>query len=146
MLQPYLNSNVQVIKQYEVDVKVHGDPIHIQETLLNIIKNALEAMGNDGRLLVKLYKTRRKVYIDITDSGKGIPKDKLDQVLNPFFSTKGTKGNYGLGLTYSYNVMQKHGGDISIKSKVDQGTTFTLSLPARRVLKINEQFNIDGRS
>jgi len=146
LLQPYLNSNVQVIKQYEVDVKVHGDPIHIQETLLNIIKNALEAMGNDGRLLVKLYKTRRKVYIDITDSGKGIPKDKLDQVLNPFFSTKGTKGNYGLGLTYSYNVMQKHGGDISIKSKVDQGTTFTLSLPARRVLKINEQFNIDGRS
>ncbi|MGM2815880.1 ATP-binding protein, partial [Bacillus cereus group sp. Bce007] len=42
LLQPYLNSNVQVIKQYEVDVKVHGDPIHIQETLLNIIKNALE--------------------------------------------------------------------------------------------------------
>ncbi|MRA75934.1 ATP-binding protein, partial [Bacillus thuringiensis] len=86
------------------------------------IKNALEAMSNDGRLLVKLYKTRRKVYIDITDSGKGIPKDKLDQVLNPFFSTKGTKGNYGLGLTCPYNAMQKHGGVISIKSKVNQGT------------------------
>ncbi|MGM2880243.1 ATP-binding protein, partial [Bacillus cereus group sp. BC57] len=58
----------------------------------------------------------------------------------------GTKGNYGLGLTYSYNVMQKHGGDISIKSKVNQGTTFTLSLPAKRVLEVNEQFNIDGGS
>ncbi|MBT2576867.1 HAMP domain-containing histidine kinase [Bacillus sp. ISL-8] len=146
LLQPYLTSKIKVVKQYEVDAKVHADPIHIQETLLNIIKNALEAMNNEGHILIKLYKTRRRIYIDITDNGKGIPKDKLDQVLNPFFSTKGTKGNYGLGLTYSYNVMQKHGGDIAIKSKVNQGTTFTLSLPFRRVIESNEQFNIDGRS
>ncbi|MGN4864067.1 sensor histidine kinase [Bacillus cereus group sp. MYBK132-2] len=137
LLQPYLNSDINIIKNYEVDVKVLGDSIHLQETFLNIIKNAIEAMESKGEIVIKIYKTKRKLFIDFKDSGKGIKKDELLLVLNPFYSTKGTKeGNYGLGLTYCYNVMQKHHGDITMKSKLGQGTTFTLSFPSKRIIEL----------
>ncbi|MGG0446858.1 ATP-binding protein, partial [Bacillus mycoides] len=113
--------------------------VHLQETFLNIIKNAIEAMEKQGAILIKLYNAPKKVYIDFIDTGKGIEKDKVFLVLNPFYSTKkNTKGNYGLGLSYCYNVMQKHNGDIVIKSKINQGTTITLSLPSKRVLEIQQ--------
>lgn len=89
LLQPYLNSDINIIKNYEVDVKVLGDSIHLQETFLNIIKNAIEAMESKGEIVIKIYKTKRKLFIDFKDSGKGIKKDELLLVLNPFYSTKG---------------------------------------------------------
>lgn len=144
LLQPYL-SEINITKQYEIDVKIYGDPVHLQETFLNIIKNAIEAMEKHGDILIKLYNTHKKVYIDFIDTGKGIEKDKVFLVLNPFYSTKkNTKGNYGLGLSYCYNVMQKHNGDIAIKSKINQGTTITLSLPSKRILEI-QQSNTNNR-
>ncbi|WP_332698396.1 sensor histidine kinase [Halalkalibacter lacteus] len=143
LLKPYLHSDINVIKQYEVDATIFGDTAQIQETFLNIIKNAIEAMDGRGIILIKIYKTRRKIHIDFTDTGKGIEKDKLSLVLDPFYSTKRQQVNYGLGLTYCYNVFQKHGGDISIKSRVNQGTTFSLALPTKRIIdiKINQQSN-----
>ena len=145
LLKPYLNlhTDIDIVKQYTVDATIFGDTAQIQETFLNIIKNAIEAMDGRGVILIKIYKTRRKVYIDFTDTGKGIEKDKLSLVLDPFYSTKRQQVNYGLGLSYCYNVFQKHGGDISIKSRVNQGTTFTLSLPTKRIIdiKINQQSN-----
>jgi len=135
LLQPYLNSEVSIIKQYEVDVKLYGDSIHLQETFLNIIKNAVEAMDGHGAIEIKVYKTRKHVYIDFIDNGKGIEKDKISLVLNPFYSTKARVGNYGLGLTYCYNVIEKHGGDILVKSQINQGTTITLALPNKRIIE-----------
>lgn len=148
LLQPHLDlKEIHIIKQSEIDVKIYGDPIHIQETCLNIIKNALEAMDERGVISIKIYRTRRNVFIDITDNGKGIEKDKLLLVLDPFYSTKGKVGNYGLGLTYCYNVMQKHGGDISVKSQINQGTTVTLLFPTKRIIdiKITQQSNQVGQ-
>ncbi|OIK12903.1 ATP-binding protein [Bacillus sp. MUM 116] len=127
-------NRITVLKQYEIDVQVYGDPIHLQEAFLNIFKNAIEAMDSSGQLLIKIYKTRKFTHIDFIDNGKGIENDKIPLVLDPFYSTKGRLGNYGLGLSYCYNVMQKHGGNISIKSKKNQGTTITLSLPNKRIL------------
>lgn len=135
LIQPHI-SNINIIKNYEVDAKVYGDFVHLQETALNIMKNAIEAMNYSGILLIKIYKTRKKTYIDFIDNGKGIEKDKVSQILDPFFSTKKRVGNFGLGLTYCYNVMAKHEGDITVKSQLDQGTTITLSLPNKRVFDI----------
>lgn len=117
LAQPYIGKEVHIVKQYEVDIFIHGDFVHLQETFLNIIKNAIEAMNKKGHIFIKIYKTRRRIYIDIKDEGMGIKKRDQSLVLNPFYSTKGHKGNYGLGLTYCYNVVQQHNGDISIKSK-----------------------------
>ncbi|MEF3305470.1 sensor histidine kinase [Paenibacillus sp. GYB003] len=135
LLEPLLESKgAGIVKQFDIDLKVVGDSVHIRETIANIVKNALEAMDNGGTVLLKTYRTRRDAYLDITDTGKGIEKAKRALVFDPFYSTKGRAGNYGLGLTYCYNVMQKHGGSISVKSRPGQGTTFTLAFPMRRVV------------
>jgi len=145
LLKPYLNMNpdITIIKQYEVDAIVFGDTEQLQETYLNIIKNASEAMNGQGVILIKVYKTRKKIHIDFIDEGKGIGKDELTRVLDPFYSTKHNQKNFGLGLTYCYNVLKKHGGDILVKSKVEKGTTFTLTLPSKRIIefRVNEQSN-----
>lgn len=145
LLKPYLNMNpdITIIKQYEVDAIVFGDTEQLQETYLNIIKNASEAMHGKGVILIKVYKTRKKIHIDFIDEGKGIGKDELTRVLDPFYSTKHNQTNFGLGLTYCYNVLKKHGGDILVKSKVEKGTTFTLTLPSKRIIefRVNEQSN-----
>ncbi|MDR4221831.1 ATP-binding protein [Priestia megaterium] len=145
LLKPYLNMNpdITIIKQYEVDAIVFGDTEQLQETYLNIIKNASEAMNGQGVILIKVYKTRKKIHIDFIDEGKGIGKDELTRVLDPFYSTKHNQTNFGLGLTYCYNVLKKHGGDILVKSKVEKGTTFTLTLPSKRIIefRVNEQTN-----
>ncbi|MCT9852330.1 HAMP domain-containing sensor histidine kinase [Priestia megaterium] len=145
LLKPYLNVNpdITIIKQYEVDAIAFGDTEQLQETYLNIIKNASEAMNGQGVILIKVYKTRKKIHIDFIDEGKGIGKDELTRVLDPFYSTKHNQTNFGLGLTYCYNVLKKHGGDILVKSKVEKGTTFTLTLPSKRIIefRVNEQSN-----
>ncbi|MFK7691388.1 sensor histidine kinase [Paenibacillus sp. HJGM_3] len=134
LLKPLIESKgAGIIKQFDVDLKMVGDSVHIRETIANIVKNALEALDAGGTVLLKAYRTRRTAYLDITDTGKGIEKAKRALVFDPFYSTKGRTGNYGLGLTYCYNVMQKHGGSISVKSRPGQGTTFTLSFPMKRV-------------
>ncbi|WP_242230106.1 sensor histidine kinase [Bacillus cereus group sp. BfR-BA-01329] len=135
LAQPYIGKEVHIVKQYEVDIFIHGDFVHLQETFLNIIKNAIEAMNKKGHIFIKIYKTRRRIYIDIKDEGIGIKKRDQSLVLNPFYSTKGHKGNYGLGLTYCYNVVQQHNGDISIKSKENQGTTMSIWLPSKRIVE-----------
>ncbi|MFB5563076.1 sensor histidine kinase [Bacillus cereus] len=135
LAQPYIGKEVHIVKQYEVNIFIHGDFVHLQETFLNIIKNAIEAMNKKGHIFIKIYKTRRRIYIDIKDEGMGIKKRDQSLVLNPFYSTKGHKGNYGLGLTYCYNVVQQHNGDISIKSKENQGTTMSIWLPSKRIVE-----------
>ncbi|WP_025688590.1 sensor histidine kinase [Paenibacillus zanthoxyli] len=126
--------SVQIEKQYNTDLLILGDPVHLQETIINCIKNAIEAMDRkNGKLILKLYEARKQVYIEITDNGKGIETEKIPYVLDPFYSTKLTDGNYGLGLTYCYSVIQKHGGVLTLRSKINQGTTVTLSLPTKRV-------------
>ncbi|MCM3603136.1 HAMP domain-containing histidine kinase [Robertmurraya korlensis] len=137
LLQPLI-SEVKIKKNYEMDVKVYGDFVHLQETTLNILKNAIEAMGSNPSITIKIYLTRGKVFIDFNDNGKGIEKDKISSILDPFYSTKKRVGNFGLGLTYCYNVMTKHQGDITVKSQINQGTTITLILPKKRVIEIQE--------
>jgi signal transduction histidine kinase len=141
LLKPYITSDITIIKQYETNVELVGDVIHIQEAFMNIIKNAIEAMDKRGSLTIKVYQSRNKVYIDFKDNGRGIEQDQVPLVLDPFYSTKRKVGNYGLGLTYCYNVIQKHDGDISIKSQVNQGTTITFMFPSKRIRSINKHHN-----
>lgn len=135
LMQPHL-SKVKIIEKFEEDVSVYGDYIHIQEVFLNILKNALEAMNYSGTITIRVYRNR-KLYIDFSDTGKGIEKEHLSKIIEPFYSTKKKVGNFGLGLTYCYNVLSKHGGNIEISSKFGQGSTISLSLPKKRIIKQN---------
>lgn len=100
-----------------------------QQVLINLIKNALEAMGNmkEGKHLELglTHEGNRFVQLHIRDSGQGISPDEIDQIFIPFFSTK--KGGTGVGLSISKQIMQKQKGDISVQSQPGRGSVFTLS-------------------
>jgi signal transduction histidine kinase len=102
----------------------------LQEILLNLFTNAFAAMDDGGTMTVTArVKKRQQIEVGVSDTGHGIPQSDIGRVFEPFFSTKIGKGGTGLGLSITYGLAQELGGDIRVKSKVGEGTTFIVTLP-----------------
>ncbi len=112
------------------------DENQIQQVFVNLITNAVQAMSPKGELSIvtRYNKNNDSVEIYFKDTGKGILPEFLPHIFDPFFSTKGVEGT-GLGLSVSYGIIKKHKGNISVESKVEVGTTFTIELPVYPVRK-----------
>jgi len=124
--------NVEVVTDVDPGLPiVVVDAAQIQQVFINIILNALEAMPEGGRLEIRARNKAELVTVDFIDTGCGIPESVMGKIFDPLFTTK-PKG-IGLGLAMSKSIMERHGGDIGVKSKEGKGTTFTLSLPTRMV-------------
>ena len=110
------------------------DETQISSLLQNLLKNAQQAMGDRGRLGVRIWNSvfaednRPCIRVSIEDSGPGIPQGQLDQIFNPFYSTKGSGS--GIGLTTAHSIARRHGGTLTVRSEVGTGTVFELALPA----------------
>lgn len=117
----------------EMDEKLPNldtDAGRLQQVILNIINNAFAAMENNGRLQVKAAMANKdNIVLTISDTGCGIPEADIKRVFEPFFSTKTGKGGTGLGLSITYGLVEQLGGTIDVKSEVNRGTTFTITLP-----------------
>jgi len=127
-------ANVKLHKSIEAGLPpIVMDAPQIEQVLINLFVNALQAMPHGGDLFVEVSKdqTNKGVVIRVRDTGSGIPKDILPNVFDPFFSTKGTKGT-GLGLSVSYGILRQHSGEISVESEEGRGTTFIITLPCHR--------------
>jgi signal transduction histidine kinase len=125
-LPHYAERGVNVERQFAPDLpKVRVDIDKIKQVILNLAKNAVEAMPTGGRLLFSGSADKAVVTLEVTDSGAGISAEV--DVFEPFFTTKsfGT----GIGMTIVRQILAAHGGSISYKSEVDKGTTFTVRLP-----------------
>ena len=118
--------------------KINIIPQDIGRVVLNLITNAfyavndrkkLEQTGFEPTVTVGTKKVGEKVLISVKDNGSGIPKKVLAKIFQPFFTTKPTGQGTGLGLSLSYDIVKLHGGELSVKSKVGEGTTFTIALP-----------------
>jgi two-component system, NtrC family, sensor kinase len=106
------------------------DAGRLQQVILNIINNAFAAMENNGNLRVKVVMEGEKdILLTISDDGCGIPETDIKRVFEPFFSTKTGKGGTGLGLSITYGLIEQLGGTINVKSELNRGTTFTITLP-----------------
>ncbi len=103
------------------------DPAQIKQVLVNLIKNAMQAMQRGGRLTLASGATPDAVWLSITDTGGGIPPEQLQRIFQPFYTTK-EKGT-GLGLMIVQRIIRDHGGRVEMDSRVHQGTTFRLWLP-----------------
>jgi signal transduction histidine kinase len=105
------------------------DVNQIEQVFINFLMNAVEAIQGQGEVWVRSYKDEgnQSVVVEIEDSGMGIPKEHLEKIFDPFFSTK-PKGT-GLGLAVNYGIIQKHGGEIQVSSQPGRGTTMTIRLP-----------------
>jgi len=111
----------QKVPKIEIDIK------YMKQVLLNIIKNAIAAMPNGGLLTLNTFRKEDRVHIQIQDNGVGISEENMAKIFEPYFTTKDFGS--GLGLTVVFKIIKEHGGEISLKSKEGEGTTFTISLP-----------------
>lgn len=111
--------------------QVDGSASEMQQVLLNLINNAIDAMDpGGGNLDIMTRMEDGRVVCSIADTGSGIPQANLSRIFDPFFTTKPVGKGTGLGLSIIYGIINKMGGEISVKSVVNQGTTFILRLPA----------------
>jgi len=101
----------------------------LQQVIINLALNALDAMGDGGTLTIRASKERRNLVVRVTDTGSGISPALGRRVFEPFFTTKEPGRGTGLGLSVSYGIVQKHGGTIDFSSSPGAGTTFTVTLP-----------------
>ncbi len=101
----------------------------IMEVLVNLLKNAAEALPTGGEIQVKTFFERGQAVLQVIDNGVGINKEHLRKVFEPFWSTKGPSAGTGMGLAVSHGIISRHGGSISVDSEQGKGTAFTVTLP-----------------
>ena len=101
----------------------------MKQVLVNLIKNAMQAMTRGGVLGLQTGSTSDWAWVDVSDTGGGIGQDKINHIFEPFYTTK--KKGTGLGLMIVQRIVRQHGGHIELESRVGQGTTFRIRLPLR---------------
>ncbi len=119
--------NIEIVKQYGKIPQIIGDFAQLQQSFMNLILNASESMENGGKLTINTQLAEGMVEIEFIDTGKGIPKENLTKIFEPFFTTK-SKGT-GLGLSVVFGIINRHQGEIEIKSDIGKGTIFIIRLP-----------------
>jgi signal transduction histidine kinase len=125
--------HIEIVKEYSQDLPLISiDREQIKQVFLNILLNAIEATSENGKIIVdtrSFVKPGGEPYLQIrfTDTGCGIPRENLEEIFNPFFTTKNTGS--GLGLSISHQIVQDHKGYIGIESELDKGTSFFINLP-----------------
>jgi anti-anti-sigma factor len=114
--------------------KVYGKRNQLKKAFFNLLKNAFEAIPEKGRILVKHYKSGNSIIVRISDTGVGIPENKLSMLGTPFFTSKTT--GTGMGLTQVYSTIYDHGGTIKVSSEEGKGTTFYIQFPTQSFEKV----------
>lgn len=110
---------------------ISGDKEQLKVALSNLVKNSIEAMLQSPKVLqINTSVSDGRMIIEVTDTGKGIPKDKLKNIFHPFYTSK--IYGPGLGLTFTLKIIQQHGGSILVESEPGKGTMFTIRLPIRK--------------
>ena len=122
--------DIEVHRDYKPDIPdILLDHDQIRQVFLNLINNAGDAISGPGTVTITTRSDDKNVYVTITDTGDGIDPDKIDQVFNPFFTTKDTGKGTGLGLSVSLGIVEAMGGAIDVQSLKGSGSSFTVSLP-----------------
>jgi len=126
----FLNINL-VEKMSDEMMLLRADKNQLIQVIINLVMNAIDAMERKGTLTFLTYRSKndKKVYIEISDTGCGIPEENLSKVFDPFFTTKGPEKGTGLGLSTSYGIVKGNGGRITIKETGPKGTTFLIEFP-----------------
>jgi two-component system NtrC family sensor kinase len=131
MLENYArNNNIDIQTDLEKNIPIiASDEAQLQQVFMNLISNAIDAIGKDGLIKVESRRNDQNITVSITDDGPGIPRDQQKKVFDPFFTTKGTGKGTGLGLWVTYDIIKRMGGTITLKSEMEKGTTFMVTLP-----------------
>lgn len=116
--------------------KIYGNHQGLQQVFLNVITNAVQSMQNGGDFTIRAnLEQDNRINVLIKDTGTGISEEHLPNIFDPFFTTKEVGEGTGLGLSVSYGIIKRHGGQITVTSRVGKGTAFTISLPVHEKIE-----------
>ena len=130
----------------DIEIRIEADPElplvkadggQIQQAIIALATNAVDAMPDGGVLTLRATAEQNRVSIEIEDTGVGIPAEDLSKIFEPFFTTKAVGEGTGLGLAVCYGIVTDHCGRLSVRSNIDKGTTFTINLPVGQKIRSN---------
>jgi signal transduction histidine kinase len=133
-----IKHKAEVVKEYSDVPKLFCYPQQLRQVFLNILKNAIQAIEKRGKIIIRTYEENNNIFVEIIDTGCGIPEELQNRIFEPFFTLKEVGKGTGLGLSIVYGIIKKHKGDIAVKSKIGEGTKFIIKLP------IGGQDNYEG--
>ncbi|WP_303851624.1 sensor histidine kinase [Seleniivibrio woodruffii] len=126
----YINTDALIETDLD-DVVVSGFPTLLQQMVLNLVQNGLDALGENGRIRVTLKRSGGLALLSVADNGCGIPESEIDRIFDPFHTTKAPNRGMGLGLSLVHKIVKKHGGQITVESEEGRGTEFNIRLEIR---------------
>ncbi len=132
LIRGEIQPNVELQVELHEEIVIDYDKTRIEQAVLNILMNAIHAMEETGGILsirTGLAERERLAFVEVTDTGVGIPARNLPHIFDPFFSTKGVGKGTGLGLSLAFANVERHGGSIRVESEPGRGSTFTIRLP-----------------
>jgi signal transduction histidine kinase len=123
-------SGIQIVVERDENLPVvNGDPAQLNQVLVNVVVNAIQAMPDGGMLTIRTMRQKGWVSIIVADTGHGIREEDMDKIFLPFFTTKEVDEGTGLGLSVVYGIVNEHGGRIEVDSKEGQGSHFEIKFP-----------------
>lgn len=136
LLKGEFKSRIEVVKNYGELPKILCYPSQLNQVFMNILANAAHAIDTEGKITISTeLLDGKRIKIEIKDTGRGMDAETTQKVFDPFFTTKDVSQGTGLGMSISYGIVQKHGGEIQVESKPGVGTSFVILLPVRNQTK-----------
>jgi len=130
--KPMSKRKVSVVREFQEGLPVfQANPVQLQQVFTNLVLNAVQAMPGGGTLTVRTRRSGDVLQAEFADTGTGISPELRKRIFEPFFTTKPVGEGTGLGLSVSYGIVRKHGGDIYVESETGRGSVFTVVLPIR---------------
>ena len=131
LLQGKLKDRITVIEKHGDIPEIHCFPGQLNQVFMSLLQNAADAIEGQGTIRITTLRRDDVICVQISDSGRGIPPEKLKTIFNFNFSQTGSRVKMGSGLVTAYNIIQKHQGDIKVDSELGTGSCFTITLPIR---------------
>lgn len=131
LLQSRLKYGIQLNKEFGDLPKFSCSPGQLGQVFMNLLSNAIDAVGNEGEINIKTYVDPYNIIVAICDNGPGIPNDIINKIFDPFFTTKPVGSGTGLGLSITHKIVEQHDGKIEVNSEVGKGTEFVLYFPVK---------------
>ncbi len=135
MLQHSYKNRISIEKDYTLNEMVECYAGELNQVFMNILVNAVQAIPNQGCIIITTAKVNNHAVISISDNGTGMPDNVKAKIFDPFFTTKDVGVGTGLGLSISYGIIEKHGGTLTVESEVNQGTRFIIAIPLHLIDK-----------
>jgi two-component system NtrC family sensor kinase len=124
------DKGIEIVQEIDIPGNtIWSDPYQLRQVMLNLLTNAIHATGSGGNITIRLEPIAEAVALTVQDTGQGIPKENLERIFEPFFSTKPPGEGTGLGLFVARGIVEKLGGKIEVESQLGRGTSFCIRLP-----------------